>query len=102
MINPMNRKVLTILFFICFFFIDSFSQNLVLNPGFENHGEVAGNSPANDNLEINHVEKWSSPTIGSPDYYNRSSEYLMNIFGAPKSHSGDAMAGMAVYDGKRN
>lgn len=77
-------------------------QNLILNPGFEEHGEIAGNSPANDNLRINHVTKWLSPTIGSPDYYNRTSEYLTNNFGAPKSHSGDAMAGMAVYDGKRN
>jgi outer membrane protein OmpA-like peptidoglycan-associated protein len=80
---------------------NSFGQNLVLNPGFEAHGEIAGNNPAWDNLRGNHVDKWYSATGGSCDYYLKSSYYLFNAYGKPQSKSGDAMAGMAVF-GKNN
>ncbi|HET6990742.1 MAG TPA: OmpA family protein [Bacteroidia bacterium] len=87
----------------CFLFcgIHSYSQNLVLNPGFEDHGEISGNGAGTDNLKGNHVKNWSSPNTGSPDYFNRTSDYLYNQYGGPKSHSGTAIAGAVIYGGKK-
>ncbi len=79
----------------------SYSQNLVLNPGFEDHGEISGNGSGTDNLKGNHVKNWISPTSGSPDYFSTASDYLWNQYGKPKSHSGFAMAGIVIYGGKK-
>ncbi len=85
----------------CFLLLEnfSFSQNMVLNPGFEEHGEIYGNGPGSDNMRGNRVKNWFSPTGGSPDYFLRGNPYLDNPYGLPSSHSGQAMAGIAVYGG---
>ncbi len=77
------------------------AQNLVLNPGFEVHGETSGNGPGSDNLLGNHVKNWLSPTKGSPDYFLRNNDYLYNQYGMPLYYEGDAMAGLVVYGGKK-
>jgi outer membrane protein OmpA-like peptidoglycan-associated protein len=87
----------------CFFFAGNFSvaQNLVLNPGFEDHGEISGNGAGSDNMRGNRVKHWFSPTDASPDYFVRGNPYLVNQYGPPLSFSGQAMAGMAVYGGRK-
>lgn len=87
----------------CFFFAGNFSiaQNLVLNPGFEEHGEISGNGAGSDNMRGNRVKHWFSPTDASPDYFVRGNPYLVNQYGPPLSFSGQAMAGMAVYGGRK-
>ncbi len=87
----------------CFLLLGNFSfaQNLVLNPGFEEHGEIYGNGAGSDNMRGNHVKNWFSPTAGSPDYFVRANPYLVNQYGPPQSYSGLAMAGIAVYGGRK-
>jgi outer membrane protein OmpA-like peptidoglycan-associated protein len=88
---------------LCFFLLlmrFSVAQNLVLNPGFEEHGEISGNGAGSDNMRGNHVKNWLSPTEGSPDYFVRGNGYLFNQYGPPQSRTGEAMAGMAVFGGK--
>jgi outer membrane protein OmpA-like peptidoglycan-associated protein len=89
--------------FCCFFLIGifSFSQNLILNPGFEEHGETLGNTPDGDNLRGNHVKNWLSPTDASPDYFLKGDDYLYNQYGPPQAHSGNAMAGIVVHGERR-
>ncbi|CAN5354361.1 hypothetical protein BH09BAC5_BH09BAC5_20650 [soil metagenome] len=77
-------------------------QNLILNPGFEEHGAVSGNGPASDNLMGNRVKNWFSPTDASPDYFLRNDDFLWNQYGAPLSKTGDAMAGIVVYGEKKD
>ena len=79
----------------------SFAQNLVLNPGFEDHGEISGNGAGTDNLRLNNVKNWYSPTDASPDYFLRDNDYLYNQYGAPKSYAGSAMTGIVVYGGRK-
>ncbi len=87
----------------CFLLLGKFlfAQNMVLNPGFEEHGEIYGNGPGSDNMRGNRVKNWFSPTGGSPDYFLRGNPYLENQYGLPLSHSGQAMAGIAVYGGRK-
>ena len=87
----------------CFFFPGIFAgaQNLVLNPGFEEHGEIYGNTAGGDNLRGNHVKSWLSPTDASPDYFLRNNDYLYNQYGPPLSHTGDAMTGIVVHGGRK-
>lgn len=79
----------------------SLAQNLVLNPGFEEHGEISGNGAGTDNMRGNRVKSWFCPTDASPDYFVRGNPYLVNQYGPPQSYAGNAMAGMAVYGGKK-
>lgn len=85
----------------CFLIAGNFSlaQNLVLNPGFEEHGEIYGNGAGSDNMRGNRVKSWFSPTDASPDYFVRGNPYLVNQYGPPQSYAGNAMAGMSVYGG---
>lgn len=94
-------KGLFLFIFVLVFEMNSSSQNLVLNPGFEDHGEISGNGSGTDNLKGNHVKNWISPNTGSPDYFRIDSDYLWNQYGNPKSHSGNAMAGIVIYGGKK-
>ncbi|MDQ3109952.1 MAG: OmpA family protein [Bacteroidota bacterium] len=93
------KKVIS-LYFILLLGNISLAQNLVMNPGFEEHGEITGNGPGSDNMRGNHVISWLSPTDASPDYFVRGNDYLFNQYGPPQSHSGEAMAGIAVFGGK--
>ncbi len=94
-------KHASLISFFLFSWNFSVAQNLILNPGFEEHGEIAGNSPNKDNLKENQVKSWTSPNIGSPDYFNSTTEKLTNAYGSPKSHSGNAFAGAVLYGEKK-
>lgn len=70
------------------------SQNLVLNPSFEDHvrcPSLIGN--------FNHlVTDWSVPNFGTTDYFNSCSKEVGNInfFGNQKAKTGKSYAGMYV------
>jgi outer membrane protein OmpA-like peptidoglycan-associated protein len=60
------------IFLFCFFFSFNLrSQNLVPNGGFENHRACPGNY-TQDPAEFR-VDSWTSPSIGTPDYFNACS-----------------------------
>ncbi|WP_223032411.1 OmpA family protein [Hanstruepera marina] len=70
------------------------SQNLVLNPSFEEYKRcpsIIGN--------FNHnVTDWNTPNFGSTDYFNACSKDVgeTNFFGEQSSRSGNGFAGMYV------
>jgi outer membrane protein OmpA-like peptidoglycan-associated protein len=74
--------------------MNSHSQNLVLNPSFE---EVRYCSELLGNLDKN-VSNWSIPNYGSTDYFNSCSEAvgLVNFFGNQNPKTGNAYAGIYV------
>ncbi|MFX0555226.1 OmpA family protein [Maribacter sp. CXY002] len=77
-----------LVFFILGISSSSFSQNLVLNPSFENHlncPKILGN------LEQD-VAHWSSPTLGSTDYFNGCSDAM----GTPKNFNGEQSANFGI------
>src|SRR5690349_20946999 len=60
-------------------------QNLILNPGFEDHGSAG---TGGTQISQTHVPDWSDPTAGSSDiYYFPSASYTTS--GYPKVDSGD-------------
>ena len=76
--------------FLLLFCVTNFgySQNLVVNPSFENFI----NCPVKlGNLELD-VEDWSMPTLGSTDYFNGCSEAM----GTPKNFNGQQPADFGV------
>jgi outer membrane protein OmpA-like peptidoglycan-associated protein len=86
-------KTVYILFFN-FIFIFCQSQNLVLNPSFEENRdcfELLGNFNKN-------VSNWSTPNYGSTDYFNSCSKAIgfINFFGSQTPKTGKAYAGIYV------
>jgi outer membrane protein OmpA-like peptidoglycan-associated protein len=73
-----------------------FSQNLVLNPSFENFI----NCPVKlGNLEQD-VEDWRMPTLGSTDYFNGCSEAMgtpKNFNGQQPADFGEGYVGLYMY-----
>ncbi len=63
----------------------SLTQNLVLNPGFEQHEVCPKTFTIKHRSKI--VTHWFSPSKGTPDYYNKCSS---GISGVPKNWSGDS------------
>lgn len=71
-----------------------FSQNLVLNPSFEDclHCERSMGKLNNN------IIGWSTPNISTTDYFNYKSEKSYNHYnGYQKPRSGTALAGIYVY-----
>ncbi|MFY7972201.1 MAG: OmpA family protein [Flavobacteriales bacterium] len=75
----------------------SFSQNLVVNPSFEEKSYC----PTNFNQQqLKVITGWSQLNEGTPDYFHRCSDKVgvpNNMFGSQLPKDGDAYAGMAVY-----
>ena len=82
--------------------LNGIGQNLVPNPSFEVYDTCPYYSGG-----ITFSNNWSSPNMGSPDYYNQcaTSGYLSvpsNIFGFQYAHTGVAYVGIAVYSSITN
>lgn len=88
-------------FFLPLVFISSFgvAQNLVPNPGFEQY-KTCPYSFSKDPRDFGPTG-WSSPTSGTPDYYNKCSigdnGVPHNWAGVSHSHSGAAYAGIYAW-----
>ncbi|PNQ74862.1 OmpA family protein [Hanstruepera neustonica] len=87
----MNNRVFI---FVILCFQLAFSQNLVLNPSFEEHKTcprlIGG---------FNHnALDWSTPNFGSTDYFNACSQEVgeTNFFGKQSARTGKGFAGMYV------
>ncbi len=78
--------------------VDGRAQNLVPNPGFENF-TACPTMPS----QLSLVPPWSSPTFGSPDYFNACQTapatfgVPSNGFGTEAAHTGNGYVGVRVY-----
>src|SRR5690606_321700 len=87
------------------FFKDSFSQNLVPNPSFEEIWEcpgLSGNILPPYETEIS-LKQWSLPTLGTSDYYHicgtaSSSSVPTNWMGYQYPRTGDAYTGFIAFN----
>jgi outer membrane protein OmpA-like peptidoglycan-associated protein len=81
----------------------SFSQNLVPNPGFEEFKKC----PVTFSTDPLHFGPnfWSSPSQGTPDYYNKCTfgdmDVPRNWAGVSVAHGGVGYAGIYVWSNKR-
>ncbi len=87
-----------ILIVISLFPLFLFSQNLIPNPGFEQH-RGCPEQPG----QISLASHWFSPSIATPDYFNNCSPGLdygteFNKKGGQVAHSGNAYAGLQFYN----
>lgn len=84
-------------FFFLFFVLHylSYSQNLVLNPSFEEFYDC----PRSISLFHNNVKNWSIPNNGTTDYYNSCSKKMGfdNFSGHQKARTGNGYAGFYAY-----
>lgn len=71
------------------------SQNLVLNPSFEEYFDC----PKGFSFFHRNVKHWSIPNNGTTDYYNSCSDQMgnNNFFGTQKPKTGEGYAGIYVY-----
>lgn len=84
-------------FFIFFTYSLLFSQNLVLNPSFEE----CSNCERSIGQFDNNVTNWSTPNQGTTDYFNYKSKKSYNHYnGYQKPRTGIAQAGIYVYTDK--
>lgn len=72
-----------------------YSQNLVLNPSFEDHN----NCPWRIGKFNNNVFYWSSPNLGSTDYFNDCSKQVgsTNYNGFQNPKTGNGFAGFYLF-----
>lgn len=73
------------------------AQNLVLNPGFEDHSAC----PSFIN-QLDLADHWLRPTPGTSDYFNRCASFAGVLvpgsgFGDQEPYDGDAYAGLVTY-----
>ncbi|WP_458628338.1 OmpA family protein [Winogradskyella sp. PC D3.3] len=87
-------KQLILIFFI-FSYLISTSQNLVLNPSFEDFYDC----PRDMSLFHRNVKDWTNPNSGTTDYFNSCSEKMgfQNFNGYQKARTGNGYAGIYVY-----
>lgn len=87
---------------LCFISFSGLAQNLVPNPGFEQYKKC----PYSFSIDPNDFGPtgWSSPTPGTPDYYNKCSigenGVPYNWAGVSHTHSGSAYAGIYAWNNK--
>lgn len=77
--------------------IEALAQNYVTNPSFENYSSCPSSV-----AQINRVLDWSTPTAGSPDYFNACATSTFcdvpnNFFGSQAARTGDAYAQVVIY-----
>ena len=84
-----------ILFLFIFYSFISASQNLVLNPSFEDFYDC----PIDMSLFHRNVKDWTIPTNGTTDYFNACSEKMgfKNFNGSQKARTGNGYAGIYTY-----
>lgn len=77
------------------FLICTHSQNLVLNPSFEEFYDC----PRSISLFHNNVKYWSIPNNGTTDYFNSCSEikWFNDFMGNQKARTGNGYAGFYAY-----
>ncbi|WP_196889373.1 OmpA family protein [Aureivirga sp. CE67] len=85
-----------ILSFLFLLSLKLFSQNLVINPSFEDYTKCP------DTLGVfeSSLKSWSNPTLGTTDYFHKCSEIMSipkNYNGNQESKFGDSYAGIFVY-----
>ncbi|WP_418636777.1 OmpA family protein [Winogradskyella sp.] len=87
------KQPILFLFFLCGFI--SNSQNLVLNPSFENFYDC----PRDMSLFHRNVKDWTIPNNGTTDYFNSCSEKMgfQNFNGYQKARTGNGYAGIYAY-----
>lgn len=94
--EPDSLKLFTTVIFLFFSFLNCYSQNLVLNPSFENYSSC----PAGPG-DILKAQNWKSASLASPDYYNQCAPALMcvpnNYFGNQVPRTGQAYTGIFLY-----
>jgi OOP family OmpA-OmpF porin len=83
----------------------SFAQNLVPNPGFEEYFECPGSyNPPGSNKNI--APGWISPTLGTPDLFNRCSfgnaGVPHNWAGVAHAHKGYGYSGIYAWVNNNN
>lgn len=83
------KKLLPFLFLLFPVFL--FSQNLVINPGFEDSLQC----PSGSGAFVNYVATWTKPSYGSADYFYTGC--TMSTSDEPP-HGGNAYGGIIVYD----
>ena len=82
MLKKLQYKIISIILLGFFLSDNVYSQNLVVNPSFENYS----NCPNNMN-ELIFCDSWNNPTLaGSPDYYNICS--VSNLVDVPTQNFG--------------
>src|SRR5882724_8422486 len=78
----------------------SFAQNLVPNPGFEEYFQCPG-SYNPQGSDRNFAPGWVSPTLGTPDLFNRcsfgNSGVPHNWAGVAQAHKGWGYSGIYAY-----
>lgn len=88
----MRKKHLLTAVFIISFSTLSFSQNLALNPGFENYISC----PAFGQFGLTWINNWTKPNIASTDYYHTNCPGINPTQQTP--HGGNAYCGIIAYN----
>jgi outer membrane protein OmpA-like peptidoglycan-associated protein len=90
------KNTFTLLFF--FLYSISFSQNLVLNPSFEDNIHC----PYAISQFNNNVKNWTTPNFASTDYFNNCIKFIGfdNYNGKQNAKTGNGYAGMYFYTDK--
>jgi outer membrane protein OmpA-like peptidoglycan-associated protein len=97
----MNGKIL--FFFLAFLLVkNSFSQNLVPNPSFEEFDQCPGSYNYSTDGKI--APGWTSPSRGTPDMFHSCSKGTAGVptnwAGYSKANSGQGYAGIYVFKAK--
>ena len=92
-------KIITLILSLCFSIHFGYTQNLVLNPGFEDTVMCPPNLIENN---LNSFINWRSPTIlGSPNAFHNCNNTVFstpnNLFGYESPYSGFGYAGFYTY-----
>ena len=85
--------------FLLFFTTTAFSQNLILNPGFEEYNSFATEVSVTDSFANHGVKGWYVPTLTSGKFFDTTLPYYETIrLGDPTvPHSGTCYEAVALW-----
>ena len=92
-------RIAILLILITTFSIDSYTQNLVPNPSFEEHKRCP-KTFTKYNKKLKLILNWEQSSRGTADYYNECSKKMSvpeNAMGNKNAKSGLAYAGLIIY-----
>jgi OOP family OmpA-OmpF porin len=98
----MNFSRVRYIFIITFIFLlkNLKGQNLIPNYSFENYISCPKNFTPNKSAFAKRVDNWYSPTKGTPDYFNKCSQYKAdvpnNFAGISEAKSGNGYTGIIL------